>query len=56
MPTINQLVKKPRKKTAKKSKAVALGRGFNSIHNRPVFYPAPFKRGVCLKVKTKIPG
>ena len=55
MPTINQLVKKSRKKVKYKSKAVALARGFNAIHNRPVFYPAPFKRGVCSKVTTTTP-
>lgn len=55
MPTINQLVKKGRKKQVKKSKAVALTRGFNSLKNKPVFYPAPFKRGVCLKVTTLTP-
>ncbi len=55
MPTINQLVRKSRKKVIKKSKAVALARGFNSIKNRPVFYPAPFKRGVCTKVTTTTP-
>lgn len=38
-----------------KSKAVALARGFNSLKNRPVYYPAPFKRGVCIKVTTKTP-
>lgn len=39
----------------KKSKAVALQRGFNLLQNRPVFYPSPFKRGVCLKVFTTTP-
>ncbi len=55
MPTISQLVRSPRKKVAKKSKAVALGKGFNAIHNKPVSYPAPFKRGVCTKVTTTTP-
>lgn len=55
MPTINQLVKRKRSRTAKKSKAVALARGFNVLKNRPVFYPAPFKRGVCTKVTTTTP-
>jgi len=55
MSTINQLVKRHRTKPARKSKAVALTRGFNSIKNRPVFYDAPFKRGVCTKVTTKTP-
>ncbi len=55
MPTINQLVKKGRKKVSKKSKAVALARGFNTLANKPTQYPAPFKRGVCTKVSTTTP-
>ena len=55
MPTINQLVKKGRRKTYSKSKAVALTRGFNSEKNKPTFYNSPFKRGVCTKVTTKTP-
>lgn len=55
MSTINQLVKRKRKILVKKSKAIALTRGFNTIKNRPVFYNSPFKRGVCTKVTTKTP-
>lgn len=55
MATINQLAKKPRSSKARKTKVVALGRGFNTLKNRPTFYPAPFKRGVCTKVTTKTP-
>jgi small subunit ribosomal protein S12 len=55
MPTVNQLVKRGRTKTKRKPNAVALMRGFNNLKNRPVFYPAPFKRGVCTKVTTKTP-
>lgn len=55
MPTINQLVKKRRKKVKRKVKAVALARGFNTQKNKPVFYPSPFKRGVCIQVKTMTP-
>lgn len=55
MPTVNQLVKKARGKTGRKSKAIALTRGFNTLKNRPSFYNAPFKRGVCTKVTTKTP-
>ncbi len=55
MSTINQLVRKGRKKVSKNSKAVALSRGFNTLKNRPIFYPAPFKRGVCTKVSTTTP-
>lgn len=55
MATINQLVRKGRKQIRRKSQATALARGFNHIHNKPVFYPAPFKRGVCIQVKTTTP-
>lgn len=55
MSTINQLVRKKRKQPQKKSKAVALQRGFNTQKNRPTFYPSPFKRGVCTKVTTTNP-
>ena len=55
MPTINQLIRKPRKAVRRKATTVALARGFNVLKNRPVFYPSPFKRGVCLQVKTTTP-
>ncbi len=55
MPTLSQLVKRKRTKTTRKSKAIALTRGFNTIKNRPVYYNSPFKRGVCTKVTTKTP-
>ncbi|PCI89577.1 30S ribosomal protein S12 [Candidatus Kaiserbacteria bacterium] len=55
MSTINQLVRKKRKSLVKKSKTVALQRGFNSLKNRPSIYSSPFKRGVCTKVTTKTP-
>ena len=55
MATVNQLVRKKRIKQTKKSKAPVLGRGFNSIKNKPSLYPAPFKRGVCTKVTTTNP-
>lgn len=57
MPTINQLVKKGRKRKVKKSKSPALQRFFNTIKNKPVKYPkgSPFKRGVCAKVSTTTP-
>lgn len=55
MSTINQLVRKKRTQVRRKSKAVALQRGFNVLKNRPTFYNSPFKRGVCIKVTTKTP-
>lgn len=32
-----------------------MGRGFNTIQNKPNFYASPFKRGVCTKVTTTTP-
>jgi small subunit ribosomal protein S12 len=55
MATINQLARKGRKASTRKTKTVALSRGFNSLKNRPSYYPAPFKRGVCTRVTTKTP-
>ena len=55
MATLNQLVRKNRKSPIKKSRSVALRRGFNTLQNRPVHYSAPFKRGVCTKVTTTTP-
>ncbi|MBP6912862.1 MAG: 30S ribosomal protein S12 [Candidatus Pacebacteria bacterium] len=55
MPTINQLIKKPRVQQSKLKKTVALARGFNHLQNKPTFYPSPFKRGVCVKVTTTTP-
>ncbi len=55
MATINQLSKKRRTDKVRKSKVVALTRGFNALKNRPTFYSSPFKRGVCTKVTTKTP-
>lgn len=55
MPTINQLIKKGRKKIKKRSKRPVLGFGFNALKNRPKKYSSPFKKGVCLKVLTVTP-
>jgi small subunit ribosomal protein S12 len=55
MPTIQQLVRHGRTRASDKPKAPALRFGFNSIHNKRVFYPSPFKRGVCIKVTTQTP-
>lgn len=55
MPTIHQLLKRSRKLKRKKTKAPALGRGFNTLKNRPKAYPSSFKRGVCILVKTMTP-
>jgi len=55
MPTIHQLVKKPRKKPEKRRKASVFKFSFNALKNRPIRYSSPFKRGVCLKVFTMTP-
>lgn len=55
MPTVNQLVKRRRAKVRSKSQTVALSKGFNTLKNRPRYYAAPFKRGVCISVKTTTP-
>jgi len=57
MPTINQLLRKPRKSIKAKSKAPALHRSFNSLKNRPtdIKKGRPFMRGVCIKVTTMTP-
>ena len=48
-------MKNPRKVLKAKTKSPALAFGFNTNKNRPVDYPAPFKRGFCIKVTTVTP-
>ncbi len=55
MPTINQLVRKGRKTAVTKSKSPALMRVTNNLKTKSYEKPAPFKRGVCVKVTTKTP-
>lgn len=55
MPTINQLVRKPRKTAHKKSKSPALSTTFNALKTRYNTQEAPLMRGVCIKVTTKTP-
>jgi small subunit ribosomal protein S12 len=55
MPTINQLVRKPRTKVTTKSKSPAMQRVTNNLKTRNYEKPAPFKRGVCIRVTTKTP-
>lgn len=55
MPTINQLVRKPRKSSSNKVKTAALRRVTNTLKTKNYEKPAPFKRGVCIKVTTKTP-
>ncbi len=55
MPTINQLVRKPRTRSVVKSKSPAMGRVVNNLKTTNYEKPSPFKRGVCVKVTTKTP-
>jgi small subunit ribosomal protein S12 len=55
MPTINQLVRKPRVKVTVKSKSPALQRVTNNLKTKNYEKSSPFKRGVCIKVTTKTP-
>jgi small subunit ribosomal protein S12 len=56
MPTINQLIKKGRKPKKFKSKSPALQFTVDKLKNNKRNYsPAPFKRGVCLKVSVMGP-
>lgn len=55
MPTINQLLRKPRKDPKKKSATPALGRIQNSLKGRTYNLNSPFMRGVCVKVSTTTP-
>ena len=55
MPTINQLVRKPRQTAKKKSKSPALGRIHNALKTRYYDQNAPLKRGVCVRVYTTTP-
>ncbi|NTW13993.1 MAG: 30S ribosomal protein S12 [Candidatus Moranbacteria bacterium] len=55
MSTINQLIKRPRKSTARKSKSPAMQYLSNTIRNSKTWSSGPFKRGVCTKVTTVTP-
>ena len=55
MPTIQQLVRKGRKTSIKKTKSPALARTLNVLKNKPLESNSPFKRGVCVKVTTTTP-
>lgn len=57
MPTINQLIRKPRKTLSVKSKSPALQEVFDTLHRKRTVLSggAPFKRGTCVKVTTMTP-
>ena len=56
MPTVNQLIRKGRKRMLKKTKSPALRLSYNALKNRLVVGKgSPQKRGVCIQVKTTTP-
>ena len=56
MPTINQLVRKGRKRGTKKTKTPALRYIYNTLKNKMILGKgSPQKRGVCIQVKTTTP-
>lgn len=55
MPTINQLVRKGREKRKVKKRATAILYCYNSLKRKMFYDPAPFKRGVCVRVYTMTP-
>ena len=55
MPTFNQLVRKGRETSVKKSTAPALLKGYNSIKKEATNQQSPQKSGVCTYVKTTTP-
>jgi len=57
MPTISQLIRKPRRMAVKKSKTPALRLRQNTLKRKKKDEPkgSPFKRGVCVKVTTTTP-
>ncbi|AYC30619.1 30S ribosomal protein S12 [Paenisporosarcina cavernae] len=55
MPTINQLVRKPRKSKTVKSSSPALNKGYNSAKKKLTDVNSPQKRGVCTRVGTMTP-
>ena len=56
LPTINQLVRKGRKRVTKKTKTPALRFVYNALKNKMIQGDgSPQKRGVCIQVKTTTP-
>lgn len=60
MPTINQLIRNPRRRASKRSKSPALQFNYNSLKSKSYARKGrhksnPQKRGVCLQVRTVTP-
>jgi small subunit ribosomal protein S12 len=56
VPTINQLVRRPRVQPKRKTKSPALRWRYNALHNKSTWTKgSPQKRGVCIQVRTVTP-
>ncbi|MBI3981180.1 30S ribosomal protein S12 [Candidatus Microgenomates bacterium] len=55
MPTINQLIRKGRKKLSKKVRVTGLRKFFSAKDRKMKSFYSPAKRGVCTLVKTMTP-
>lgn len=55
MPTVNQLVRKGRKRLLKKQSTTSMKKWFNARDRKFSEQPSPFKRGVVLSVRTMTP-
>ena len=56
MPTVNQLIRKKRKKKFRKNTAPALDLSWNTLKNKGTRGAgSPHKRGVCVQVRTQTP-
>ena len=56
MPTVRQLIRKPRRSKKKQGKSPALSLSFNALKNRSERnVNSPQKRGVCVQVRTQTP-
>ncbi|MER3570281.1 MAG: 30S ribosomal protein S12 [Patescibacteria group bacterium] len=55
MPTINQLLRKGREKRKYKIKTASLLYNYNKLKRKLYYSPAPFRRGVCIRVYTMTP-
>lgn len=55
MARVSQLIRKPRAAKKRSTKKLALKRTYNSVKRKYIRRLAPFKRGVCLQVKTMTP-
>lgn len=57
MPTVQQLIRRPRRSRRKKTKAPALHMNWNSLQGKRQYLKrgAPVRRGVCISVRTMTP-